>query len=76
MELYLWQWQTKQTEKMRLQFQICTRCWIRRKKSWKSWLAVEAGDGLPAGTYTTFYRCRLIAADGGWYGEILGNGSW
>ena len=37
---------------------------------------VEAGDGLPAGTYTTFYRCRLIAADGGWYGEILGNGSW
>ena len=31
---------------------------------------------LPAGTYTTFYRCRLIAADGGWYGEILGNGSW
>ena len=37
---------------------------------------VEAGDGLPAGTYTTFYRCMLIAADGGWYGEILGNGSW
>ena len=36
----------------------------------------QAGDGLPAGTYTTFYRCRLIAADGGWYGEILGNGSW
>jgi len=37
---------------------------------------VEAGNGLPAGTYTMFYRCRLIAADGGWYGEILGNGSW
>lgn len=37
---------------------------------------VEAGDGLPAGPYTTFYRCMLIAADGGWYGEILGNGSW
>jgi len=37
---------------------------------------VEAGDGLPAGTYTMFYRCRLIEADGGWYGEILGNGSW
>lgn len=31
----------KQTEKMRLQFQICTRCWIRRKKSWKSWLEQE-----------------------------------
>ena len=37
---------------------------------------VEAGDGLPEGAYTMFYRCRLIAADGGWYGEILGNGSW
>ena len=41
MELYLWQWQTKQTEKMRLQFQICTRCWIRRKRSWKSLLEQE-----------------------------------
>ena len=33
--------QTKQTEKMRLQFQICTRCWIRRKRSWKSLLEQE-----------------------------------
>ena len=38
--------------------------------------SVEAGDGLPAGTYTMFCRCRLIEADGGWYGEILGNGTW
>ena len=36
----------------------------------------EAGIGVPQGTCSMFYRCKLVRTDGGWRGVVIGNGSW